>query len=71
VRAVRSGARAKAKAGIRKTSETESTTMPKRFVPISVTTIRVFFVRSARSIPNRVRKSMIGMRRPRKLITPS
>ena len=55
----------------RSTSETESTTIPTRLAPISVTTMRVFLVCSARGIPKRVRRSMIGMSWPRRLITPS
>ena len=45
--------------------------MPTRFAPISVTTIRVFFVCSTRGMPKRARRSMIGISCPRRLMTPS
>ena len=68
---IMSGAASIWSTGRRSTSETESTTMPTRLAPISVTTMRVFFVCSARGIPKRVRRSMIGISCPRRLITPS
>jgi purine-binding chemotaxis protein CheW len=60
--AMRSGASSICSTGIRKTSKTESTTIPTLLLPISVTTMRVFFVCSERSMPNRARRSTIGMR---------
>jgi hypothetical protein len=62
--AMRSGASSICSTGIRKTSETESTTIPTLLLPISVTTMRVFFVCSERSMPNRARRSTIGMSLP-------
>ena len=45
--------------------------MPTRLVPISVTTMRLLLVFSMRGMPKRVRRSMIGISWPRRLITPS